>query len=199
MSDDLRYEPLDDGLPPDEDGSEPRPVKPAPIRPTLRTVAPTPTVAKPIPPIPHHTFSIRLPALLADRINTVRHAAGLEPIDAALWYRSPALEMDSARAAQLTADLTARRLPLNLTVSKVYAAVHGAAEFNAGWHGGDALAALQQSLIAALELSEQTEMEPLILAGVNVPAERFPYLVAALQRDFAPTSYDDVTLTLETL
>jgi len=128
----------------------------------------------------------------------VRHAAGLEPIDAALWYRSPALEMESTRATQITADLAARRL-VPLTLGKVYAAVHGAAEFNAGWHGGDALAALQQALIAALALPDQTAMEPLILAGVNVPAERFPYLIAALQRDFTPTAYDGVSVTLETL
>ncbi len=223
MTDELRYEPLDD-IPPDETfGEEARPVaasKPLKLptvnrqRKGLPGRLPAEFEARPEPetpqPVTFHLY-IALPETLIESINEFRSGIHLPPVESAGVPDSTALaqltlvnEYTTAEPVLLQQTVTRierERLPLTVSLRRVHASVIGRDRYRAGWEldAAEDLNMLSQALRQALDLPDDNPLEPLILVEDGVAADQFLKLTAALQRDFKPVSFRIEAIRIEEL
>ncbi len=217
MSNDPRYEPIDDDLPPpDPDDLRPaRPIKkpspPAPLptgegsRPAKPAANPPISVAKTPEPKPEVSVKVvfSLPMVLVERIKAVRDQAGLVgEVPVAVPLTSTFSTTDEAALRESIAAFEKSHLPLMLTLKRVEAQVRERQSYSAAWSvdAETQFAKLHADLIDTLKLPPDSVIpfEPMIVVGSSVSAKQFPILIAAMQQHFVPLTWqiEKIEITL---
>ncbi len=166
--------------------------------------ASTPAIAEipPTPPPPTYRYRIVMQPTEAvqEMIQAAVEAVKLEKkvVRGYLQWHAAFQTRDEPGVTELLRAWAKKHLPLTVELTSVYSAVQGQRTYSAGWklHPTDKLQAAHRHMIASLgsiitvEATANTTFHPRLALSVDVPAGRFPRLVAHLQQHFTPTDWE---------